>query len=51
MLLPTVRPAVDVVYFQLLTLAIAEQRGIDPAPIRRTLGSRWAAAAGSSYPV
>jgi glucosamine 6-phosphate synthetase-like amidotransferase/phosphosugar isomerase protein len=48
-LLPTVHPAVDIVHFHLLTLAIAERRGIDPDPIRRTAGSRWAAAAGSSY--
>src|SRR5579862_7531514 len=47
---PTRHPVVDVVFFQLLALAIAEARGIDPDPIRRTPGSRWAAAAGSAYP-
>jgi glucosamine--fructose-6-phosphate aminotransferase (isomerizing) len=49
-LVPTRHPVVDIVFFHLLTLAIAEQRGIDPDPIRRTAGSRWAAAAGSAYP-
>ena len=49
-LVPTVHPVVDIVFFQLLTLAAAEARGIDPDPIRRTPGSRWAAAAGSAYP-
>jgi glucosamine--fructose-6-phosphate aminotransferase (isomerizing) len=49
-LVPTRHPAVDIVRFQLLTLAIAEARGIDPDPIRRTPGSRWAEAAGSAYP-
>jgi glucosamine--fructose-6-phosphate aminotransferase (isomerizing) len=49
-LVPTRHPAVDIVFFQLLTLAVAEARGIDPDPIRRTPGSRWAAAAGSAYP-
>jgi glucosamine--fructose-6-phosphate aminotransferase (isomerizing) len=49
-LVPTRHPAVDIVFFQLLTLAIAEARGIDPDPIRRTPGSPWAAAAGSAYP-
>jgi fructoselysine-6-P-deglycase FrlB-like protein len=48
-LLPTVHPVVDIVYFQLLTLATAEARGIDPDPIRRTPGSPWATAAGSAY--
>ena len=47
---PALHPVVDVVFFQLLTLAIAEARGIDPDPIRRTPGSKWAAAAGSAYP-
>jgi glutamine---fructose-6-phosphate transaminase (isomerizing) len=46
----TSHPVVDVVRFQLLTLAVAEARGIDPDPIRREPGSRWAAAAGSAYP-
>jgi fructoselysine-6-P-deglycase FrlB-like protein len=49
-LLPTRHPAVDIVFFQLLTLAAAEARGIDPDPIRRTPGSPWAEAAGSAYP-
>jgi glucosamine--fructose-6-phosphate aminotransferase (isomerizing) len=49
-LLPTVHPVVDIVFFQLLTLATAEARGIDPDPIRRTPGSPWAIAAGSAYP-
>lgn len=48
-LLPTSDPVVDIVYFQLLTLVAAEARGIDPDPIRRTDGSRWAKAAGSAY--
>jgi glutamine---fructose-6-phosphate transaminase (isomerizing) len=46
----TSHPVVDVVRFQLLTLAVAEARGIDPDPIRRDPGSRWAEAAGSAYP-
>jgi glucosamine--fructose-6-phosphate aminotransferase (isomerizing) len=49
-LVPTRHPAVDIVRFQLLTLAIAEARGIDPDPIRRTPGSPWANAGGSAYP-
>jgi glucosamine--fructose-6-phosphate aminotransferase (isomerizing) len=48
--LPTRHPVVDVVFFHLLTLAAAEARGIDPDPIRRDAGSRWADAAGSAYP-
>jgi glutamine---fructose-6-phosphate transaminase (isomerizing) len=47
---PTSHPVVDVVRFQLLTLAVAEARGIDPDPIRRDAGSAWADAAGSAYP-
>jgi glucosamine--fructose-6-phosphate aminotransferase (isomerizing) len=47
---PTRHPVVDVVRFQLLTLAVAEAREIDPDPIRRDPGSRWAEAAGSAYP-
>jgi glucosamine--fructose-6-phosphate aminotransferase (isomerizing) len=47
---PTRHPVVDVVRFQLLTLAVAEARGIDPDPIRRDPGSRWAEAAGFAYP-
>jgi len=49
-LVPTQHPVVDIIRFQLLTLAIAEARGIDPDPIRRMPGSRWAEAAGSAYP-
>ena len=48
--LPTRHPVVDIVHFHLLTLAVAEARGIDPDPIRRTEGSPWAEAAGSAYP-
>src|SRR5579884_3006611 len=50
-LVPTRHPVVDVVFFQLLTLALADARGVDPDPIRRTPGSRWAAAAGSAWPI
>jgi glucosamine--fructose-6-phosphate aminotransferase (isomerizing) len=49
-LVPTRHPVVDIVFFHLLTLAVAEARGIDPDPIRRTPGSAWAAAARSAYP-
>ena len=42
-LVPTRHPAVDIVRFQLLTLAIAEARGIDPDPIHRD-DERWARA-------
>ena len=49
-LLPTDHPVVDIVHFHLLVLALAEARGIDPDPIRRGAGSRWADAAGSAYP-
>ena len=49
-LVPTRHPVVDIVRFQLLTLAVAEARGIDPDPIRRTPGSKWAEAAGEPYP-
>ncbi len=49
-LVETVHPVVDIVHFQLLTLAVAEARGIDPDPIRRTPGTAWAEAAGSAYP-
>jgi glucosamine 6-phosphate synthetase-like amidotransferase/phosphosugar isomerase protein len=48
-LVETRHPVVDIVRFQLLTLALAEARGIDPDPIRREPGSRWADAAGSAY--
>ena len=46
---PTVHPVVDIVYFHLLTLAVAEARSVDPDPIRREPGSPWAEAAGSAY--
>lgn len=49
-LVETSHPVVDIVAFHLLVLAVAEARGIDPDPIRRETGSRWAAAAGSPYP-
>ncbi len=42
-LVPTRHPVVDIVSFQLLTLAIAEARGIDPDPIHRD-DPRWARA-------
>ena len=47
---PARHPVADIVYFQLLTLALAEKNGVDSDPIRRTPGSKWAAAAGSAYP-
>ena len=48
--LPTRDPVVDIVHFHLLTLAVADARGIDPDPIRRSPGSRWAEATGVPYP-
>jgi glucosamine 6-phosphate synthetase-like amidotransferase/phosphosugar isomerase protein len=39
-LVPTVHPVVDIVRFQLLTLDLAEARGVDPDPIR-TDDERW----------
>jgi glucosamine--fructose-6-phosphate aminotransferase (isomerizing) len=42
-LVPTSHAVVDIVRFQLLTLAIAEARGIDPDPIHRD-DERWARA-------
>ena len=48
-LVPTRHPVVDIVPFQLLTLALADVRGVDPDSIRREPGSRWAEAAGSAY--
>src|SRR5436305_223521 len=42
-LVPTRHPVVDIVRFQLLTLALAERRGIDPDRIRRD-DARWARA-------
>lgn len=49
-LVPTRHPVVDIVRFHLLTLAVAEARGIDPDPIRRAPGSKWAESAGEPYP-
>jgi glutamine---fructose-6-phosphate transaminase (isomerizing) len=49
-LVATRHPAVDIVGFQLLVLAEAAERGIDPDPIRRVAGSPWAEAGGSAYP-
>jgi glucosamine--fructose-6-phosphate aminotransferase (isomerizing) len=49
-LVPTRHPVVDIVHFHLLTLAVAGARGIDPDPIRRTPGSKWAESAGEPYP-
>jgi glucosamine--fructose-6-phosphate aminotransferase (isomerizing) len=49
-LVPTRHPVLDIVQFHLLTLALAGARGIDPDPIRRTPGSKWADAAGEPYP-
>jgi fructoselysine-6-P-deglycase FrlB-like protein len=42
-LVPTVHPVVDIVRFQLLTLDLAERRGVDPDKIRRD-DPRWEAA-------
>jgi len=39
-LVPTAHPVVDIVRFQLLTLDLAESRGVDPDPIR-TDDERW----------
>ena len=49
-LVSTSHPVVDIVRFQLLTLAEAEARGVDPDPIRRTEGSPLARATGAAYP-
>jgi fructoselysine-6-P-deglycase FrlB-like protein len=49
-LVPTRHPAVDIVRFHLLMLAVADARGIDPDPIRRAPGSKWAESSGSPYP-
>ncbi|HEX4526047.1 MAG TPA: SIS domain-containing protein [Gaiellaceae bacterium] len=49
-LVPTVHPVVDIVRFHLLTLAVADARGVNPDPIRREPGSPWAEAAGEAYP-
>jgi fructoselysine-6-P-deglycase FrlB-like protein len=43
-LVPTAHPVADIVRFQLLTLDLAEARGIDPDPIHRD-DPRWARAA------
>jgi len=43
-LVPTCHPVVDIVRFQLLTLDLAESRGVDPDRIRRD-DERWARAA------
>lgn len=42
-LVPTRHPVIDIVPFQLLTVDLAEARGIDPDPIRRD-DPRWEAA-------
>ena len=42
-LVPTVHPVIDIVRFQLLTLDLAEARGVDPDRIRRD-DERWARA-------
>jgi glucosamine--fructose-6-phosphate aminotransferase (isomerizing) len=47
-LVPTLHPVVDVVRFQLLTLAIAEAKGVDPDPIHRD-DPRWQRAR-AAYP-
>jgi glutamine---fructose-6-phosphate transaminase (isomerizing) len=39
-LVPSMHPVVDIVFFQLLTLAAAEARGVDPDPVR-TDDERW----------
>ena len=49
-LLPTRHPVVDIVPFHLLTLALAEQRGVDPDTIGRAPGEPLAEATGSAYP-
>ncbi len=46
-LVETSHPVVDIVRFQLLTLDLAERRGVDPDRIRRD-DPRWAAAAKSA---
>jgi len=43
-LVPTVHPVVDIVRFQLLTVDLAERRGVDPDAIHRD-DPRWARAA------
>lgn len=39
-LVPSIHPVVDIVFFQLLTLAAAEARGVDPDQLRRD-DERW----------
>jgi glucosamine--fructose-6-phosphate aminotransferase (isomerizing) len=46
-LVPTGHPVVDIVRFQLLTVDLAEHRGVDPDRIRRH-DERWAAAAAAA---
>jgi glucosamine--fructose-6-phosphate aminotransferase (isomerizing) len=48
-LVPTSHPVVDIVRFQLVTLALAEARGVDPDTIGRERGTAWAEVAGA-YP-
>jgi glutamine---fructose-6-phosphate transaminase (isomerizing) len=47
-LVPTRHPVVDIVRFQLLTLELAESRGVDPDRIRRD-DERWARAARATH--
>ncbi len=42
-LVPTAHPVVDIVRFQVLTVELAQQRGVDPDLIRRD-DERWARA-------
>ena len=46
-LVETSHPVVDVIRFQLLTLDVAERRGVEPDRIRRD-DPRWAAAAAAA---
>ena len=46
-LVPTRHPALDIVQFQLLTVDLAEHRGVDPDRIRRH-DERWASAAAAA---
>ncbi len=48
--LPTRHPVVDIVYFQLLTIAEATSRQLDPDAIGREAGSPLARATGEPYP-
>jgi fructoselysine-6-P-deglycase FrlB-like protein len=48
-LVPTRHPVVDIVRFHLMTLALAEARGVDPDTIGRERGTPWAEIAGA-YP-